>query len=705
MILFVAQASLAALLAQAPAELAGRLLGSGHAEEALAATKGCEETGCRLVAARAALMLGRFPEAARAAADARAQASDLSAHSAKLQGEALLLGGRPAEAIEPLRGAFAADPDGPAGLRSAALLADALLATGDGAGALDQAERAAGLAGQPGEIRAGMALIRAQALGRLATSPAAALEAAKAWRAFWLDRPDHPASATARAEEARLVAKGGTTLPDPDGRDLLRRAQRLLSAGQPGWAVAQAEAASKVLRGHDFAEAQLALARALAADGRRGEAGPALIAAWKKGSSRTAAAAGLPLARDRARRGMDKEAVRILDELVRRYPAEPETEEAAYVAAKLLLESGAKQQARKRLVRIAARRNGAHASDARWTLAWLSYRDGLEDAAERFAAVAAAADSDELRAQGLYWQARAGTEEDPAVLYRRVVELDPLGWYGVLARQRLGSVRGERLEFPPPRTADAQAPLPQRLRIAEQLYRIGFYAEAGAEADRFVQQHPGRAAEPALAVYEQARRYDRALQLADGLLGGRYRRDAPRALLAAAYPIAYPDHVGPSAARASLDPYFVLSVMRRESLFRPDTRSAAGAVGLLQLLPATARRASIVLGRPPPGDAEMADPRVAIDLGAWYLAELLGRFGDPAVAAAAYNAGPRIAGPWAQRGAGQPLDEWVEQIPYRETRRYVKIVIGAWSAYRILAGGDPAVLAERVPAPKEGAAF
>ena len=95
----------------------------------------------------------------------------------------------------------------------------------------------------------------------------------------------------------------------------------------------------------------------------------------------------------------------------------------------------------------------------------------------------------------------------------------------------------------------------------------------------------------------------------------------------------------------------------RESLFKPDTRSAAGAVGLMQLLPATARRAAIVLGRPTPSDADMAEPRTAIDLGAWYLSELLGRFGDPAIAAAAYNAGPRVAAPWAMRGAGQPLDQ------------------------------------------------
>ena len=54
---------------------------------------------------------------------------------------------------------------------------------------------------------------------------------------------------------------------------------------------------------------------------------------------------------------------------------------------------------------------------------------------------------------------------------------------------------------------------------------------------------------------------------------------------------------------------------------------------------------------------------------------------------------------------GQPLDEWVEEIPYRETRRYVKVVIGAWGAYRLLAGGEVPALSAVVPSPKEGAAF
>src|SRR5947208_152825 len=98
----------------------------------------------------------------------------------------------------------------------------------------------------------------------------AALQAAHAWRAFWLEHPDHPAAeGLARSEEARLTRIAGKPLPEPAGGDLLLRSQRLLAAGQPGAAVAQAQAALRVLQSPDAGEAQLTLARSLAADGRR----------------------------------------------------------------------------------------------------------------------------------------------------------------------------------------------------------------------------------------------------------------------------------------------------------------------------------------------------------------------------------------------------------------------------------------------------
>lgn len=648
---------------------------------------------CRLAEARALLSEGRADEAAAVAKAVREAAGALGGYAALVQGDALLVAGRPAEAADAYR---AVTEEGPARLRASAGLAKALMQAGLAAEAALEADRSAALAGQPVEVRADLAWLSADARARSAETEEAKTAAAHALRAFWLHHPQHPSAEAARDEEQRLAA-----LPPPPAAELLQRAQRLLAAGRPGAAVAQTRAAAAELTGAALAEAHLIEARALAADGRRSEAVTQLQDAWLRGAAKVAAPAGLLLARDRARRGLNDEALALVAQLSKRFRGAPEAEEGQLLAARIELDVGRKDAARARLGRL-TQPGTASALTARWLLAWLSYRDGEPFAAKRFREFVRVAQTDPERAQGKYWEARAGEPGKAAALYEEVARLDPLGWYGLLARERLGAASANPAPFPRPPPALAAGALPPRLALASSLLELGLTNEAAAELDWFVERSRPDAIVLALPLYERAARYDREVIFADAFLG---RPGVPRALLEAAYPTAYPEPVAASAQRVRLDPWFLLAVMRRESLFKPEARSAAGAVGLLQLLPATARRAATVLGRPALKDEELVQPPVAIDLGAWYLAELVGRFGDPAVAAAAYNAGPRVAMPWAASGAGRPLDEWVEDIPYRETRKYVKVVIGAWGAYRTLAGGSAPKLSETVPAPRAGAAF
>src|SRR5438309_2619183 len=309
MTIFLSGAVLSALICagtqvgQQTAEQAGAALAAGRAEEAAASAVAClPDPACALVRGRALLALGSFEQAAQALRLARS--GETAVHAAKLEGESLVLAGQGGAAMEPLQFAAQHDPDGPAGVRAAALLADAFLEIGRFADAADQARKAAENPGQPNDVRIGLDLIGAEAFSARVDAGEVPLarDAALQWRAFWLEHPEHPAAEGARAEEQRLAAIGDLSLAEPIGRELLSRAQRLLAAGKPGAAVAQAEAAAKALRGAEAAEAQLAYARALAADGRRTEAGPALLVAWHQGPPRVAAPAGLLLARDRARR-------------------------------------------------------------------------------------------------------------------------------------------------------------------------------------------------------------------------------------------------------------------------------------------------------------------------------------------------------------------------------------------------------------------
>jgi soluble lytic murein transglycosylase len=114
----------------------------------------------------------------------------------------------------------------------------------------------------------------------------------------------------------------------------------------------------------------------------------------------------------------------------------------------------------------------------------------------------------------------------------------------------------------------------------------------------------------------------------------------------------------------------------------------------------TARQVARRLKLPPPDRAALMEPATSIRIGAAYLGELLGRFGgSPALALAAYNAGEGAVGRWRTAGAGLPLDEFVEEIPYDETRGYVKRVLRSYASYRLLSGSAAAQAGAARPPP------
>ena len=137
---------------------------------------------------------------------------------------------------------------------------------------------------------------------------------------------------------------------------------------------------------------------------------------------------------------------------------------------------------------------------------------------------------------------------------------------------------------------------------------------------------------------------------------------------------------------SGLDPYLVLSVARQESTFRASVSSSAGARGVMQLMPSTA---TWLASKDPLVPAECAsnleDPASSLRLGACYLARMLRENdGNVVRALAAYNAGPGNVRKWLRSQGHQDTEQFVETIPYGETRHYVKRVLGNYAAYRSL---------------------
>jgi soluble lytic murein transglycosylase len=273
-----------------------------------------------------------------------------------------------------------------------------------------------------------------------------------------------------------------------------------------------------------------------------------------------------------------------------------------------------------------------------------------------------------------YWRARAltATGQPEAADALHATLATESHFYGLLAAEALG--RGEEKMQQPRRSAapvdaaalaafGARADVRRVVKLAE--------LEMRAEAQReWVVIVRGADDDALLLAADYARRaglYDRAINTAD--------RTATRHDYTLRYLMPYRDEFAAAAREHQVDEALLFGIARQESRFATGIVSSAGAVGLMQLMPATARWVARELKRTDYRPAKIADVATNTDFGAFYFKYWLERLGaQPALAAAAYNAGPGRAQAWR---TGAPLEGaiWVETIPFNETRDYVKKVL------------------------------
>jgi len=297
-----------------------------------------------------------------------------------------------------------------------------------------------------------------------------------------------------------------------------------------------------------------------------------------------------------------------------------------------------------------------------------------------------------------YWRARAfrelGENDAAAGLLKGLAR--EINFYGLLAAE-------ETQAAVPPRwdTAPVTAPDLERMRAvpgiqrALLLYSVGLDAEALRE---WIWALRGRDDRDLLAAAEVARlanEPDRAINTAD--------RTVQLHDFAQRYPIPHRDTLAASAKQWSLDEALVYSIIRQESRFQPEARSRVGAMGLMQLMPATARWVARQIPVRPYASSMLTQPEVNILMGSYYLRRVLDDLGHPVLAVAAYNAGPGRARRWRDERA---LDGaiYVETIPFAETRDYVKKVLAnAWFYHHRLTGKPASLKAMLGVIPGRGA--
>jgi len=137
-----------------------------------------------------------------------------------------------------------------------------------------------------------------------------------------------------------------------------------------------------------------------------------------------------------------------------------------------------------------------------------------------------------------------------------------------------------------------------------------------------------------------------------------------------------------SSAEAAISTTWAYGIARSESLFMRDVRSRAGAIGLMQLMPATGRMVASNIQLPYSGVQTLTNPESNIRLGTSYLGQMAERYsGNPVLATAAYNAGPHRVDRWLPDSGTIDARVWIENIPFDETRKYVKRVLSAQAIF------------------------
>ncbi|HET9317658.1 MAG TPA: transglycosylase SLT domain-containing protein [Vicinamibacteria bacterium] len=493
---------------------------------------------------------------------------------------------------------------------------------------------------------------------------------------------------TLRTLESQLPAPGS---PGRRERDV-RKAAALADAGQYRDAVALLRASiGPSLTGPPLDEANVRMGRALVVLKREREAVAYLKAVPR--SSALAAEAAFHLAKIEAKRTRGPQPY---EAVVSAFPGTPWAEDALLNLANHYLKDGRDGEAAPYLARILREfPEGRYLDRATWNVGWWEYRSGrFQGAVDLWEKAARQRPTSGWAPQFLYWAARArgGLQQHDraASLFQETVRRYKHTYHGLLAAQAMGG----RLPAPAPAGAEwlppADLPEPTLTRV-HQLLLIDRLDEAREELSRVAGSVQ---AQSTLAWIEWKRGRLRPAITAMKRAHPEWKSEAgdrlPEEVWHIIYPLQHRDALVAQAEARQLDSSLVAAVIWQESTFDAGAVSTAGARGLMQVMPSTGRLLSRGLGRRPRA-RDLHDPKVSLELGTLYLKQMLDRFGGRVEQAlAAYNAGPHRVNAWTAGRPDVPAEEFVESIPFTETRNYVMSILAHREHYRRLYGLGPA---------------
>lgn len=351
--------------------------------------------------------------------------------------------------------------------------------------------------------------------------------------------------------------------------------------------------------------------------------------------------------------------------------------------------------------------SGARTPYAHWKASWLNLRQGrTAEAKEGFEKqIELYPDSSEVAA-ALYWRARLAEEDGDQAMayafYQKISDRFRNFYYGPLARERQSNLKVddpphyalldhipaisgiEKIEDDDPPEDDLRV---EKARLLENGGLLDFAIrelKAAAEDDKG-SWLPAEIAR----MYQDADRYDAAVETLKHAVPNYFAVDLstlPRSYWEALFPRPYWADMKRFANANGLDPYLVASLIRQESEFNPNAVSNKNALGLMQLLPKVGKGVAKQVKLKHFSAPKLFTPSVNLQLGTKYFREMVDQFGGFEYALAAYNAGDDRVKDWQSAGKYRDVQEFVESIPFTETREYVQAIMRNANVYRQLYG-------------------
>ena len=306
--------------------------------------------------------------------------------------------------------------------------------------------------------------------------------------------------------------------------------------------------------------------------------------------------------------------------------------------------------------------------------------------------IAAMSKEEQVAEEWRFWAGVAMAREGQQWAATAILEplSDERSYYGFLAADELGfEYRFAHAALQADETMIAQLAARDDVIRARELFLVGLDGRGRSEWDAVIANFTPEEMLQAAIMADRWGWHSRAIAAASRV--GQYDD------LALRYPLPFRQTFEQHASAASIPATWALGVARSESLFMRDVRSHAGAVGLMQLMPATGRKVAREIKLPYSGLDTLVDPHDNILLGTRYLGSMAARYeGNRVLATAAYNAGPHRVDRWRPGTAAVDARIWIENIPFNETRKYVRRVMAAETIFHWRMTGQSRRLSEEL---------